>query len=198
MDDGTVNNPLLQIIIASTRPGRAGLPIGRWTEQAAVAHGGFDVEVLDLHEIALPMFDEPVHPRLRQYTQEHTLAWSAMVDRGDAYVIVLPEYNHSYNGALKNALDFLVHEWSHKPVGLVSYGGVAGGIRAVQALKPALLALGMHPLVEAVVVPLFPRFLRGEGDARTFEPDEEITRSAGVMFDALARWIPASTLLRQG
>ena len=64
--------PTLQIIIASTRPGRVGLPVGRWFEGRARAHGGFEVEVVDLAELRLPFVDEPNHPRLRQYTQQHT------------------------------------------------------------------------------------------------------------------------------
>jgi NAD(P)H-dependent FMN reductase len=67
----------------------------------------FDVEVIDLKEVNLPLLDEPNHPRLQQYTREHTRRWSETISRGDAYVFVHPEYNHGYNAALKNALDYL-------------------------------------------------------------------------------------------
>ncbi len=60
----------------------------------------------------------------------------------------MPEYNHSYNAALKNALDYLNREWAYKPVGFVSYGGVSGGLRAVQAIKPVVAALRMTPRAE--------------------------------------------------
>src|SRR4051794_25412902 len=89
---GVTDMATLKIIIASTRPGRVGLPIGNWVEQAAKAHGGFDrVEVLDLAEINLPFLDEPKHPRLREYVHPHTIAWSEAVDSADAFVIVSPE-----------------------------------------------------------------------------------------------------------
>ena len=81
-------------------------------------------KLLDLAEVALPLLDEPGHPIARQYQHPHTVAWSETIDRGDAFVLVHPEYNHSYNAALKNALDFLHVEWNYKPVGFVSYGGV--------------------------------------------------------------------------
>ena len=130
--------PLLQVIVASTRPGRVGAAVGEWFAAEAGADGRFDVEVIDLQEVALPFLDEPKHPRFRDYTHEHTKRWSETIDRGDAYAFVMPEYNHGYSAPLKNAIDFLWHEWNDKPVVLVSYGGVSGGLRAATSLKPVL------------------------------------------------------------
>src|SRR5690348_13390945 len=124
--------PTLAIVIASTRPGRVGLPVARWFEDRARRHGRFDVVVEDLAERALPFLDEPRHPRLRQYEYAHTRAWSEAVDAADAFAFVTPEYNHGLNAPLKNAIDFLHHEWTYKPVGIVSYGGVSGGLRCTQ------------------------------------------------------------------
>src|SRR5947209_7654159 len=125
-----MSKPKLEIIIASTRPGRVGLPVAQWFYQRAVAHGGFEVELVDLAEINLPFMDEPKHPRLRQYVHQHTRDWSAKVDSADAFVFVTPEYNFSFNAVLKNALDYLHWEWQYKPAGFVSYGGVSAGTRA--------------------------------------------------------------------
>ena len=71
--------PRLSVIIGSTRPGRAGLPIADWFADRARGHGGFEIDVVDLAELNLPMLDEPNHPRLRQYTHQHTKEWSARV-----------------------------------------------------------------------------------------------------------------------
>lgn len=120
--------PCLQIVIGSTRPGRVGLPVAQWFSQRAREHAGFKVELVDLAEVNLPLLDEPNHPRLHQYTHEHTRAWSATVARGEAYVFVHPEYNYGLNAALKNAIDYLFGEWQYKAVGFVSYGGVSGGL----------------------------------------------------------------------
>jgi NAD(P)H-dependent FMN reductase len=141
--------PNLLIIIASTRPGRAGLPVARWFEPVATAHGTFDVTVADLAEWNLPFLDEPKHPKLREYTKEHTRRWSAEVDAADAFVFVMPEYNHGFNAPLKNAIDYLHQEWAHKPAGFVSYGGVGAGMRAVQQLKQVLISLNMLPVNDA-------------------------------------------------
>jgi NAD(P)H-dependent FMN reductase len=85
-----VSRPVLQVIAASTRPGRRGIAVARWVQQLAEAHGGFDVELVDLAEVGLPVFDEPNHPRLQQYVHQHTKDWSATVDRADAFVFVFP------------------------------------------------------------------------------------------------------------
>jgi|HigsolmetaAR201D_1030396.scaffolds.fasta_scaffold08781_4 NAD(P)H-dependent FMN reductase len=185
--------PTLAVVIASTRPGRRGLAIGEWIAEEARANGQFEVEVLDLAEINLPFFDEPNHPRLRQYVHEHTKAWSARVDAADAFIFVMPEYNHSINAPLKNAIDFLHQEWAYKPVAFVSYGGVAGGLRAVQAIKPIVSALKMTPLNEGVVIPMFTQFFNEQG---RFVPNEMIRNSTEPMFKELLRQVQVLHTLR--
>jgi NAD(P)H-dependent FMN reductase len=188
--------PVLQVIIASTRPGRAGLPVGQWIAAYAGKRGDFQVEIIDLAELHLPLYDEPAHPRARRYTREHTQRFSEIIDRADAFVIVFPEYNHSFNAALKNALDYLFHEWAHKPVGLVSYGGIAAGARAAQAVKPVLNALYLTPVPEAVLIPLVQSFLNGEGAELRFVPNTEIETGTDLMLDALADRMQISRLAR--
>ena len=174
----------LAVIIGSTRPGRAGLPITEWFVDRASRHGGFDVEVSDLAEIRLPLLDEPNHPRLQRYEHDHTKAWSERIARADAVVMVTPEYNHGYPAALKNAIDYLHEEWRDKPVGFVSYGGVAAGTRAVQQLKPVVSAVRMVPVVESVNIPFFSQFLSDDGEVR---PNDVMNSSADAMLDELAR-----------
>lgn len=192
-DSPDPDQPRLLIIIASTRPGRAGLPISEWVREEVVAHGGFTVDVADLAEIDLPMLDEPNHPRLHQYTLPHTKAWSATVAAADAFVFVMPEYNHGYTAPLKNAIDFLFREWQYKPVGLVSYGGVVGGSRAVQLLKPVLAALKLVPMVEAVPIPHFSSHLTED---YRFEATDGLNDGIDGMLTELRRWAIALRPLR--
>jgi NAD(P)H-dependent FMN reductase len=189
----TPGRPLLEVVVGSTRPGRVGLPVAHWFVDLARAHGGFDVELVDLAEVDLPLFDEPEHPRFGRYAHPHTRAWSARVQRADAFVLVVQEYNHSFGAALKNALDYLHAEWAYKPVGFVSYGGVAAGTRAVQALKPVLAALRMLPVPDAVAIPFVDRWLTPEG---TFEPEPALAASAKPMLDELARLVTQLAPLR--
>ena len=187
-----MSRPVLQVIVGTTRQQRKGIGVGRWVQQAAEEHGGFDVELVDLAEVGLPIFDEPNHPRLGQYVHQHTKDWSATVSRADAFVFVTPEYNHSFPAAVKNALDHLFVEWADKPAGLVSYGGVSAGLRAATALKPVLTALRMVPVVEAVSIPMFwERLSDGE-----FVPGDQIAGSAKAMFDELLRLATALRPLR--
>jgi NAD(P)H-dependent FMN reductase len=185
----STRRPVLQILVASTRPGRVGEPVARWIAAQAGEHAAFEVEVVDLAEIDLPMFAEPKHPRLGEYALEHTREFSATISRADGFVFVFPEYNHSYNAALKNALDHLNQEWAGKPVALLGYGGVAAGARATEALWPVLVALRMVPVAATVPIPFASKFVSGEGDARTFTPPEETEAGAKAALDGLAGWI---------
>lgn len=148
-----MTKPVLQLIVASTRPGRVGRAVADHIASRLAGSEFFEIEVVDLAEVNLPLFDEPAHPRLQRYVHEHTQQWSATISRGDAYLIVMPEYNYSYSAPLKNALDYLLVEWKDKPVALASYGGVSGGLRAAQAIKLVLQALGMFVVNVAVTVP---------------------------------------------
>ncbi len=185
--------PRLLIIIASTRPGRVGLPVANWFVDRATGHGGFELEVADLAEVALPLLDEPAHPRLRQYTKEHTRAWSATVEAADAIAMVTAEYNYGYPSALKNAIDYLHHEWRYKPVGFVSYGGVAAGTRAVQQLKQVISAISMMPAVPSVNIPFVAQFLDDDG---VVQGNDIMTQAATDMLDELIRLDEALRSLR--
>ncbi|GAA5053225.1 NADPH-dependent FMN reductase [Streptomyces similanensis] len=184
----------LEIIVASTRPGRIGPSVARWIEAEAVAHAGFaEVEVVDLAEVDLPFMNEPHHPRLGRYTHQHTRDWSAKVAEADAFVFVMPEYNYGYNAELKNAIDYLHNEWKYKPVGLVSYGGVSAGTRAAQMIKQVVTTLKMTPVFEAVSIPFVQQFL---DDDKRLTPNDVMTGSAKAMLDELARVTDALRSLR--
>ncbi|MFT3775645.1 MAG: NAD(P)H-dependent oxidoreductase [Minicystis sp.] len=185
--------PKLHVVAVSTRPGRAGFPLSTWIFERARAHGGFDVELVDLKEENLPMFDEPRHPRLRQYEHAHTKRWSAKIDAADAFVFVTPEYDNGAPPSLVNALVYLAHEWAHKPVGFVSYGGPAGGTRAVQMVKPMMVALKMVVLLESVMAPLFADSIDDKG---VFNASEHQEAGATMMLDALVKWTQALAAMR--
>lgn len=184
----------VEIILASTRPNRVGLPVATWTEQEARAHGAFEeVELVDLAEVNLPLLNEPQHPRFHDYAHQHTKDWSAKVSEADAFVFVMPEYNYGYTAPLKNAIDYLHWEWHYKPVGLVSYGGVAAGTRAAQMIKQVVTTLKMVPLFEAVSVPFVQQFLGEDG---TIHPNDLMLSAAKAMFDELRRVSDALRPLR--
>lgn len=183
----------LKIITSTTREQRKGPVITNWIAETAKQYSQFDVEVLDLAEINLPLMDEPFHPRLQKYQNEHTKQWSAEIDEADAFIFVLAEYNHSFPAPIKNALDYLSQEWNYKPLGFVSYGGMAGGARSVNSLLEVVTTLKMMPLPESVSIPFFTQFIN---DQNIFVPNDIITKAADTMLKELARWANALESLR--
>jgi NAD(P)H-dependent FMN reductase len=167
----------LAVIVASTRPGRVGPTIARWFIGHIDPDLGFEVEVVDLAELALPMLDERHHSAELRYEHEHTRRWSESVSSADAFVLVMPEYNVGFTAPLKNALDYLYHEWNHKAVGFVSYGMTSAGMRAVEMLKPVLISLKMAPVHSAVSIPLRQRL---DGGA-VLHPDQVMADAAEQM-----------------
>jgi NAD(P)H-dependent FMN reductase len=182
----------LKIITASTRPGRRGIAVTHWVLDMLKSNSAFHSEHLDLAEINLPFMDEPHHPRLQNYTKQHTKDWSQKIAEADAFIIVMPEYNNGYIAPLKNAIDFLVNEWAYKSVGFVSYGGVSAGTRAVQLLKPVLSLLRMLPVTESVYIPFFESHLK-EG---VFVPSELLNKNLNGMFSEISKVDRGLRLLR--
>lgn len=184
----------LNIIICSTRPGRVGPTVARWVHEAAKENGKFDAQLVDLADFNLPVYDEPKHPRLKQYEHDHTKAWSESVASADAFAFVLPEYNFFPPSSLINALQYVLGEWHYKPAGLVSYGGVSGGLRSAQTVKLVLTSLKMMPLPEQVPIPTVSQLIENG----VFKPNELITTGATTMFNELHRWSEALKPLRAG
>ena len=183
----------LHTILCSTRPGRVGATVARWFHGFAVEHGKFAPELVDLAAFNLPVYDEPRHPVLQQYEHEHTRRWSASVAAADAFVFVAPEYNHGPTPALLNALNYVYKEWNYKPAGFVSYGGVSGGLRAVQMAKQLVTTLKMMPMTEGVSIPNFGQLI---GDDKVFKPNDLILASVKPMMDELHRWAEALKPMR--
>jgi len=184
----------LKIIIGSTRPARKGPAVAEWIYELAGQHHAFETELIDLGQINLPLLDEEEHPRLNKYRHQHTTDWSARMDPADAFIFVTPEYNYGYLAPLKNALDCLFQEWLNKPAALVSYGGMAGGTRAVQQLRQVFSAFSMVCISESVNIPSFGKHIDANG---VFSADDKLTRSALNMLNELARWSETLRAMRK-
>lgn len=184
----------LKIISSTVRPGRKGPVIARWVEKMAKAHGGFDVELLDLGEVNLPLMNEPNHPRLKKYEFEHTKKWSAAIDEADCFVFVTAEYDYNYPAPLRNALEYLVHEWAYKAAGIVSYGGVSAGTRAVNNLKADLSTFKIVPIMEMVNIPFFTQFINEESE---FVASEITEKAARAMFKEMVRWTKGLKVIKE-
>ncbi|GAA4179396.1 NAD(P)H-dependent oxidoreductase [Gryllotalpicola koreensis] len=180
--------PTLLVIVASVRPTRVGGAVAAWVLEHARARSGWDVKVADLRELALPVMDEPNHPRLREYQFEHTKRWSAIVEDADGFLFVSPEYNHSIPGALKNAIDYLLLEWSGKPFGLATYGGVSAGTRSAVALQAVFMGLAMRGTRANVEIPWVAQRIDGNG---AFTSDERLDAVLEAQLDELSHQLSA-------
>src|ERR1700745_139097 len=147
----------IAIIIGSTRPGRNGEAVAKWVYEIARKRSDAEFELVDIKDFNLPLLDEPVPAAMGNYSNPHTKTWGAKIDSFDGYVFVTPEYNHGISGALKNAIDFLYHEWVNKAAGFVSYGG-AGGARAVENLRLVMGELQVADVKAQVGLSLFTDF----------------------------------------
>ncbi|MEO0601202.1 MAG: NAD(P)H-dependent oxidoreductase [Myxococcota bacterium] len=185
----------LKVIIGSTRPGRRGPIVARWVADVAREHGAFDVEVVDLAEIALPLLDEPAHPARKEYEHAHTKLWSAKADAADAFVFVNPEYDYFVPATVVNAVQALLQEWTYKVAGVVGYGGLSGGLRSAQELRGLLSNVGVMPLPATVALPFFWDHIAEDG---TFDPGEKALGSLQGQLDELAKWAGALQPLHSG
>lgn len=184
----------LKIISSTTRPGRKGPMITKWIADIAAKDDNFKTEVLDLGEINLPMMNEANHPSLKKYEHEHTKWWSTKIEEADAFIFVTGEYDYNYPAPLRNALEYLYHEWGYKAAGIVSYGGVSAGTRAANSLKADLSTFRIVPLMEAVN---FPFFQQNINDQNEFEANEVSLKAAETLLKQLLRWTKGLKTIRE-
>lgn len=187
----------LTVIVTSTRPGRVGKAVTDWFADYAKNYAKeqaphLEVEVADLKDIDLPLYNEPRHPMLQDYEHAHTRRWSEIVEQSDAFVFVLPEYNHTAPPTFFNALDYLYKEWNFKPAGFVSYGGISGGIRAVETAKHTVSTMEMVPVKQQVLIPMVGEYL-ADG---VFTPSDMHSQSAQTLLEMLTRWATALETMR--
>jgi NAD(P)H-dependent FMN reductase len=138
------------VIVGSVREGRFGPVVADWLAGVAGEQGGFEVDVVDLAEpdlpLALPAFGAT--PAAAVVAEVGKVA--PRLAAAGAFVVVTPEYNHSYPASLKNAIDWHRAEWQAKPVAFVSYGGMSGGLRAVEHLRAVFAELHAVTIRETV------------------------------------------------
>ncbi|MDG5813546.1 NAD(P)H-dependent oxidoreductase [Chitinispirillales bacterium ANBcel5] len=189
----------IQVIISSTRPGRFSEKPAHWILSKLKQQEGIEPELLDLREYPLPFYDEPQSPSQItnfSYSNDMAVAWAKKVGEGDGYVIVTPEYNHGYPGVLKNALDYVYHQWNHKAVGFVSYGGVSGA-RVIEQLRLVSVELQMVPIRNSIHIPP-PLFydLKGREEVGT-EDFSPLDNTAHRFINQLQWWTEATRAARE-
>lgn len=175
----------ITIILGTVRPNRFGGQVADWLKKLTADYKQATFTVVDLAELNLPFMDEPDIPMYGNYAKGHTKKWAEIIDKSDGFIVISPEYNHSYSPALKNAFDFLWAEWLYKPLAFVSYGATAGGARGVEHLRGVAGQLRMYDMGEHVIIPDYFKQLDEKG---VFTPDDEQLSSAHSMTERLIFW----------
>ena len=183
----------LGIISGSVRPGRFNDQVVQFVAEVAKTVEGAAFEVIDLAALNLPFLDEAVPPSQHQYAHAHTKAWAEKIAGLDGFIMVTPEYNHSYSPVLKNAIDYLFSEWNYKPVAFVSYGSLAGGARAVEHLRGVAGELKMYDLREQVLLPNYWENLDASG---AYQFTERHKKSVQEQLASLVFWAGAMRTAR--
>jgi NAD(P)H-dependent FMN reductase len=169
------------IIIGSTRVGRLGPRVAGWFGELAEERDDLVVDIIDL-------LDEGLPPRLSAEERDAIAAYLDKLEAADAFVVVTPEYNHGYPAPLKQAIDLARSQWHAKPVGFVSYGGLSGGLRAVEQLRQVFAEV--HATTVRDVVSLHSPWGLFDGD------DDQLdaigaSLAAKVLLDRLTWWAEA-------
>lgn len=169
-------NPIrLAVVVGSTREGRFGPTVASWFVDQARRRDDVTVDVIDLAHTDIP-----------------SEALSGAIDAADAFVVVTPEYNHSFPGPLKSAIDSIRTGWFAKPVAFVSYGGLSGGLRAVEPLRGVFAEL--HAVTIRETVSFHMARERFDGDGNPKDPDV-VNSAAHALLEQLTWW---ATTLRAG
>jgi NAD(P)H-dependent FMN reductase len=124
-----------------------------------VAAAGHETQLIDLRELALPLYDE--EPETEQQAGVRSLR--EILGRSDASIWQSPEYNHSFTSAVKNAIDYVDEELRRKPVAVAGLGGLSGGTRAIEQLKLVLIELHALPIRDSVAFTDARRLFDAEG-----------------------------------
>jgi NAD(P)H-dependent FMN reductase len=189
------NKHKLLIIVGSVREGRFGPVVASWVAEQAGLHGDFDVQVVDLADIDIPLTLPAAPPKFAgdDYPRPAGMATltSALAD-ADAFIVVTPEYNHSYPASVKAAIDWHFTHWTAKPVAFVSYGGAAGGRHAVLHLENVLTELHAVTIRDGLA---FPNYFTAWQDGRPLDP--EVPGYAKTLLDQLAWWAGALRSARE-
>jgi NAD(P)H-dependent FMN reductase len=166
----------IAVLAGSVRSGRFCPVVTRWFIEQAEARDDVLVDRIDLGDFELPADMSGNHD---------SASFAERIGAADAFVVVTPEYNHSYPGPLKTAIDTVGPRWQAKPVAFVAYGGLSGGLRAVEALR--LVFAEVHAATIRDTVSFHGAWDQFDGDGRPHDLNAA-NAAAATLVDKLVWW----------
>ncbi|KAA9007914.1 NADPH-dependent FMN reductase [Histidinibacterium aquaticum] len=189
--------PKIALIIASTRDTRFADKPAQWMLKQMEARSDLEVELVDLRDFDLPLFNEAASNMWAPSSDPRAVAWQKKIAEFDGFVFVVAEYNHSITGALKNALDQAYVEWVRKPMSAIAYGSM-GGARALEHLRGIAVEMQMAPVRGAVHIGGSDFFavhpMGGNAEIETIE--EHLLPAAKNALDDVVWWAEATRSAR--
>lgn len=182
--DGKIN---LALIYGSTREGRFCDKVAAWAGAQIAQRNEFSLDVIDPAALALPS-------RHQREDNADLIRLRQRIEQAEAFVIVTPEYNHGYPAALKFLIDSVYEPWQAKPVAFVSYGGISGGLRAVEQLRLVFAELHAVTIRDSVSFPNAWEHFDPAG--QVLEPDRA-RKTMATLLARLAWWAVALRDARQ-
>lgn len=189
-----MSKPRIAVVIGSVRTNRFADKPANWIADLARATGEFEVEVLDLKDYPLPIFDEPASPAYGPSQSEVARRWQEKLDTIDGFIFTAAEYTHGPTAALKNALDFAYPQWAKKPAAFVGYGGV-GGARAIEQLRLHAVELQMVPTRNAVHI-MFGEYLAVVNEGKSLSNFPHLLKAGQDTVSQFAWWVKATKAAR--
>lgn len=187
--------PLIGIVIGSTREGRFSEKPAHWIYEIAKQRTDLAFELIDLRDYPMPLFDEPMSPAWGPARNEAAQRWAGKLAQLDGLIAVTPEYNHGPSAVLKNAFDYAYKEFNRKPIGFVGYGGV-GAARSIEQLRLVAIELQMAPVRNAVHIGMV-EFLGIWQQGKNFEDFPHLAQAANALLDDFAWWAKALKTARE-
>jgi NAD(P)H-dependent FMN reductase len=178
----------LVLIIGSVREGRFGTTVANWFAAQTAERPDLSIDVVDLAEVGLPLAFPAFGGTPTPETARALKAVTPRLAAADAFVVVTPEYNHSFPASLKNLIDWHNAEWHAKPVGFVSYGGLSGGLRAVEQLRVVFAEL--HAVTIRATVSFHDAWAKFDKEGLPIE-SAGCNAAAKSMLDQLVWWAHA-------
>ena len=188
-----MTKPRIALIIGSTRASRFADKPAQWMLKQAQARDDMEVELVDLRDFNVPMFNEMASNMWMPSSDAHAVAWQQKLAGFDGFIFVVAEYNHSITGSLKNALDQAYVEWVKKPMGAIAYGSM-GGARALEHLRGIAVELQMVPVHGAVHIggaDFFKVHPMG-GNAEIAEIEGNLAQGCKALLDEIVWWAKAT------
>ncbi|MBV7379030.1 NADPH-dependent FMN reductase [Maritimibacter dapengensis] len=192
-----MTTPKIALIIGSTRDARWADEPANWLLTQAKKRSDIEVELVDLRDFDLPLFNEAASNLWVPSQDPKAVAWQEKIAEFDGYVWLTAEYNHTMPAAMKNALDQAYNEWVKKPVTAFGYGSM-GAVRSVEHLRQIAVELQMVPVRSALHLggaDFFAAHPMGAGKGIE-AVEENLLPSASGMFDDLVWWAHATMSAR--